>query len=223
MKLANKIIYVISCLIIIAGIIVWKNKGFNLEFQYSARKQINITNNTGINIDDINQIVSEVLGNTKYSVNEVEIFKNSVAITAKDITEEQKNEIIKKFNEKYGTDIKSEDIDIMSIPFTRVQDAIKPFTLPGIVTIAIIIVYFLIRFSKLGVIKILLKTVIIPILSELVLFSIIAITRIPLGQIAVACGVGLYVIVIAILTNIFENQREKKIAEEQKDENRKEG
>lgn len=223
MKLANKIIYVISCLIIIAGIIVWKNKGFNLELQYSARKQINITNNTGINIDDINQIVSEVLGNTKYSVNEVEIFKNSVAITAKDITEEQKNEIIKKFNEKYGTDIKSEDIDIMSIPFTRVQDAIKPFTLPGIVTIAIIIVYFLIRFSKLGVIKILLKTVIIPILSELVLFSIIAITRIPLGQIAVACGVGLYVIVIAILTNIFENQREKKIAEEQKDENRKEG
>lgn len=223
MKLANKIIYVISCLIIIAGIIVWKNKGFNLELQYSARKQINITNNTGINIDDINQIVSEVLGNTKYSVNEVEIFKNSVAITAKDITEEQKNEIIKKFNEKYGTDIKSEDIDIMSIPYTRVQDAIKPFTLPGIVTIAIIIVYFLIRFSKLGVIKILLKTVIIPILSELVLFSIIAITRIPLGQIAVACGVGLYVIVIAILTNIFENQREKKIAEEQKDENRKEG
>lgn len=223
MKLANKIIYVIFCLIIIAGIIVWKNKGFNLELQYSARKQINITNNTGINIDDINQIVSEVLGNTKYSVNEVEIFKNSVAITAKDITEEQKNEIIKKFNEKYGTDIKSEDIDIMSIPFTRVQDAIKPFTLPGIVTIAIIIVYFLIRFSKLGVIKILLKTVIIPILSELVLFSIIAITRIPLGQIAVACGVGLYVIVIAILTNIFENQREKKIAEEQKDENRKEG
>lgn len=223
MKTLNKIIYIISCLIIVAGIIVWKNKGFNLDFQYSARKQINISNNTGINKDDINQIASEVLGNTKYSINEVEIFKNSVTITAEDITEDQRNEIVNKFNEKYGTDIKSEDIDITSIPFTRVQDAMKPFILPGIITIAIIIVYFLIRFSKLGFIKILLKTVIIPILSELVLFSIIAITRIPLGQIAVACGVGLYVIVIAILTSVFENQREKKIAEEQEDENRKEG
>ena len=216
MKTLNKIIYIISCLIIIAGIIVWKNKGFNLDFQYSARKQINISNNAGINKDDINQIVSEVLGNTRYSINEAEIFKNSVAITAEDITEDQRNEIVNKFNEKYGK-------DITSIPFTRVQDAMKPFILPGIVTIAIIIVYFLIRFSKLGFIKILLKTVIIPILSELVLFSIIAITRIPLGQIAVACGVGLYVIVIAILTSVFENQREKKIAEEQEDENRKEG
>ena len=216
MKTLNKIIYIISCLIIIAGIIVWKNKGFNLDFQYSARKQINISNNAGINKDDINQIVSEVLGNTRYSINEAEIFKNSVAITAEDITEDQRNEIVNKFNEKYGK-------DITSIPFTRVQDAMKPFILPGIITIAIIIVYFLIRFSKLGFIKILLKTVIIPILSELVLFSIIAITRIPLGQIAVACGVGLYVIVIAILTSVFENQREKKIAEEQEDENRKEG
>ena len=217
MKTLNKIIYIISCLIIIAGIIVWKNKGFNLDFQYSARKQINISNNTGINTDDINQIVSEVLGNTKYSVNEVEIFKNSIVITAKDITEEQKNEIIKKFNEKYGTDIKGENIDIISIPFTRIKDIISPFILPGIITLAIIILYFLLRFNKLGFIKILLKTVIIPILSELLLFSIIAITRIPLGQITIACGVGLYVIVITILTSIFEEQREKKIAEEQKD------
>ena len=53
MKTINKILYIIICIIIIAGIIVWKYNGFNLELQYSNRDQINISNNTGINIEDI--------------------------------------------------------------------------------------------------------------------------------------------------------------------------
>lgn len=221
MKSLKKIIYIVACLIIIAGVIVWRNKGFNLELQYSNREQITLSNNTGISTDDIKQIASEVLVNTRYSVQEVEIFKNAISITADEITDDQKNEIIKKFNEKYGTELKSEDIDIVSIPFTRVQDTLRPFIIPGVISFAIIVVYFLIRFNKLGFIRILLKIVIIPIISELVLFSVIAITRIPFGQIAISCGVGLYVIVIAILTSDFENKKE--LADEQEDKNREEG
>ncbi|MCI9063596.1 MAG: hypothetical protein HFJ17_03220 [Clostridia bacterium] len=215
MKTRNKILYIVICLVIVIGIVMWKNKGFNLELQYSARDQINISNKTGINKDEVNQIVSDVLQNSRYFIQDVETFGNAISIVADEITDEQKNQIIDKFNEKYGTDIKGEDIEIVSIPFTRIKDAIKPYILPGIVTTVIILLYFGIRFKDLKISKVILETVIDIILSELFLFSVFAICRIPFGRVAIALGIGLYAIVIAILTEKFENEREKKIAEKQ--------
>lgn len=215
MKTSNKILYILVCLIIIVGIVTWKNNGFNLELQYSTRNQINIINNTGINKTDVEQIASEVFGDTRFFVQKVETFGHAISIVADEITEEQKNQIIEKFNEKYKTDINVKDIETVSIPFTRIKDVIKPFILPGIVTFVIILLYFLIRFKNLEWKAILAKAVIIPVLAELLLYSIIAITRIPFGRLAIACGIGLYVIVISILTNKFEKEREKDLAEKQ--------
>ena len=217
MKTINKILYIIICIIIIAGIIVWKYNGFNLELQYSNRDQINISNNTGINIEDVKQIASEVLVGQRYFVQKVEIFGNSVSIVAEDISEEQKTQIIEKFNEKYGTDLMVEDIDTVTIPFTRIKDVIKPFIIPGIIATAIILVYFAIRFNKLGIIKTILKTVINIILFELLLYSIIAICRIPFGSVTIACGIGLYAVIVFILTSKFEKAREIKLAEKQEE------
>ena len=185
------------------------------HLQYSARNQISITNNTGINKTDVEKIALEVLGDTRHFVQEVEMFGNSVSIIADEITEEQRNEIINKFNDKYKTKIDKDEIEIVSIPFTRIKDVIKPFIIPGVITFLIVLAYFLIRYRSLGVKQILSKIVIIPVTAELLLYSIIAIARIPFGRIAVATGIGLYVIIIGILTNKFEKDIEKKIAEKQ--------
>lgn len=216
MKTKNKVLCILICIIIIVGVVMWKNNGFNLELQYSARNQINISNNKGINKTDIEQIVSEVLEDTRYVVQEIETFGNSISIVADNITEEQRNQIVEKFNEKYESDIKTENIEIISIPFTRIKDVIKPFIIPSIITSIIILAYFVIRYRIIGIKQILAKTVIIPIIAELLLYSIIAIARIPFGRIAVACGIGLYAIIIAILTNKFENDIANKKAESQK-------
>lgn len=216
MKTRNKVLCILICIIIIVGVVMWKNNGFNLELQYSARNQINISNNKEINKTDIEQIASEVLGDTRYVVQEVETFGNSISIVADNITEEQRNQIVEKFNEKYESEIKTENIEIISIPFTRVKDVIKPFIMPSIITSVVILAYFVIRYRIIGIKQILVKTVIIPIIAELLLYSIIAIARIPFGRIAVACGIGLYVIIIAILTNKFENDIANKKAESQK-------
>ena len=218
MKSKNIIIYILISLIIISGLIIWKTKGFNLELQYAKRYQISISNKTGIEKFDIEQIALEVLGSKKHFVQEIETFGNALSIVSEEITEEQKDQILEKFNEKYKTDIKSKDVKIIEIPFTRVKDVITPFIIPGIVVVTIILLYFLIRFKELGWKLVLIKTVIIPLLSELLLYSIIAITRIPLGRIAIAIGIGLYVAIIAILTNIFEKQRETRRAEKQETE-----
>ena len=72
MKNKNLIIYIVICLIIIAGVAVWEAKGFRTEMQFAPRKQIEITNYTGIEISDMENIVSEVLGDTKFMVQRVE-------------------------------------------------------------------------------------------------------------------------------------------------------
>ena len=213
MKTKNIILYIIICLIIIAGISVWNAKGFNTELQYSSRYQIQISNNTGINIADIEEISAEVLGNTRFFVQPVETFGNSVSIVAENMSAEQKNEIVDKFNEKYGEKIEKENVNLVYIPFTRVKDVIKHFIVPGIITLAVVLIYFLIRFRKLGFKKVLLKTIFTPVIAELLIFSIMAVIRIPFGRLAIALSIGLYMAVIIMLSCIFECKRSKLIEE----------
>ena len=213
MKNKNLIIYIIICLIIIAGVAVWEAKGFRTEMQFTPRKEIELTNYTGIEVSDIENIASEVLGNTRFMVQRVETFGNAVVIVAKDITEEQRDNIVTKFNEKYETELKSENIEIVSIPFTRIKDVIKKFIAPGIASLVLVLAYFIIRFKKIGWKQVTIKTILTPAVAELLLFSIISITRLPFSRLAVSIGVGLYIAIIIALTVMFENQRNKYIKE----------
>ena len=213
MKNKNLIIYIIICLIIIAGIAVWQSKGFRTEIQYTPRKQIQLTNYTGINISDVESFASEVLGNTTYIIQPVETFGNAVSIVAKNMTEEQRDKIVEKFNEKYNTKLEKEKVEIYSIPHTRVKDILKRYIIPGLATLCLVIVYFAIRFSKIGYKKVIAKTMLVPIVSELIVFSIISIARIPFSRLAVATGLTVYLISLIALTVMFENQRNRYIEE----------
>ena len=211
MKTKNLVIYIIICLIIIAGIAVWNAKGFREELQYSSRNEIQLSNYTGIEISDIEQMASEILGNTRFFVQRIETFGNSVQIVADSISEEQRDEFVKKFNEKYGTELKNEDVEIVSVPFTRISDTIRPFIAPGIATLLLLLGYFLIRYRKLGIGKVLLQTLLAPIVVELLMFSFISIARIPFGRIPVVLAIALYCVMILILTCIFENKNNEYI------------
>ena len=213
MKNRNLIIYIVICLIVIAGLAVWEAKGFRTEMQFAPRKQIELTNYTGIEVSDIEQIAKEVLGDTKFMVQPVETFGNAVVIEAKEITEEQRNNIVTKFNEKYGTEVDSANIEIKTIPFTRIKDVIKRFIVPGISTLGVVLIYFVFRFRKIGWKKVAFKTLLLPAVAELLLFSIISIIRLPFSRLSVACGIGLYLISIIFLTVMFENDRNKIIEE----------
>lgn len=213
MKTKSLVIYIVICLIIIAGIAVWQAKGFRTELQYAPRYQIQLSNYTGIEISDIESIASEVLVDRRFFVQPVETFGNAVAIVSTSITEDERNTIVEKFNEKYSTELKNENVEIVTIPFTRIKDIIKPYLTPGIATLLLITAYFLIRFRKLGCGKVLIKTLALPIVAELLMFSIISIARIPIGRLSVAFAIGLYMISILALTTIFEDKRNAYIAE----------
>ena len=182
MKQRNKKIIAIAilALIILAGIVVVNILGFNKQLEFKQGQSIDVYVRKEIDEKKIKEIANEVLGKENL-VQLVEIYKDMVTIRAEQITEEQKNNIVNKIKENYEFEQTAEETVIKTVPATRILDMYKHYVIPMIISGVIILAYMLIRYNKEGVIKVLLRTILIPIIAELVLLSLIAITRIPLG------------------------------------------
>ena len=70
----------------------------------------------------------------------------------------------------------------------------------------IILVYMAIRYRKIGIIKTVLKTIIISVLAQLTLLSIMAIVRIPIGIITIPLVIIVYLLTLFGITTYFEKQ-----------------
>lgn len=214
----NKAIIIISILIIIAGIIVVALKGFNFDLKYELTDQVEMYIGKEFNNEDIKQIAKEVLQTDRFTVQKVEMFEDMVMITAYNITEDQKNSMVEKIKEKYELqDIEASDIVVNTVPHTRARDIMKPYIIPIAVASIVTIVYLAIRFRKLGVAKIIGKTIGILLLSQLVLWSIFAIIGIPIGRFTIPLMLLVYVISILGMTVTWEksldNIKEDEIAD----------
>ena len=214
----SKIIYAIACIIIIAGAIVYFTKGFKFNMEYAKKDQIVLSNKTGFEISKVQEISKEVFENKEFTVQEVEIFKNAVEISAEEINEEEKANIIEKINAEYSLEISADDIKIENVEQTKIKDIVKPYILPVIITYALILLYFLIRYRKIGVKKVLLTGIILPMASELEFYSILAICRIPFGNVTTAVAIGIYVFIFTIIAIKFDKE-EKLIRENEAQKN----
>ena len=126
----SKIISFLVYGIVIIGIIVTATVGLNFDLKYQEAKRIQLNIGKTFEISDIKQITKEVLGNQKVYIRKVEVYEDTVSILAKDITNEQKTEIVNKTNEKYGLELSADQIEITTIPRTRGRDIIKPYVIP---------------------------------------------------------------------------------------------
>lgn len=205
----KKIMLIISAAILLAGIIVIATLGFNFDLRYQETKRVELFLDKQFEVSDIKQITNEVLDNSPVVIQKVEEFEDTVAITAKDITEEQKNNLVTKINEKYGTELSADTTEITVVPHTRGRDLVKPYIMPLLIATLIIVVYMLIRYYKVGALTVLLATIIGVDFTQALLFSIIAITRIPVGRLTMPMIIVIYLLTLVVLTNVFENKLEK--------------
>ncbi len=210
----QKILSVIIAVIVIAGAIVTGVKGLNYDLRYQETKNIELYIAKDFEIADIKAITDEVMGKSPVIVRKVEVYEDSVSITAKDITDEQKQSIIEKINEKYETELSADSTQIETIPHTRGRDIVKPYIAPFVITTVIILVYVAIRYRKIGVLKTLLKTIATSVVAQAVLLSIIAIIRIPVGRLTIPMIVTVYMLTLVGLTTNFEKKLEIKKEEE---------
>ena len=214
----SKIMYGIIILLIIIATIVVIRDGFNFSLKYQANQMIEIYIGKEINTQDIKAITDEVMGETPVILQRVEVYNDMIEITANEITEEQKEEIVNKINEKYSLELKAEDITIETIPHTRLRDVLAPYAIPFIISTLLILVYFGARYYKLGVIKVVLLTGINAVLAQLTAFSVIAITRIPIGEYTMAIILFVYTMSMLVIASRFEKKLAQSIENTEKEE-----
>ncbi len=213
----NNIKYLLICIIILAGIIMIAIKGFKFDLSYETTKKVEIYIGKEFDVKDIKAITNETLGNKDVLIEKVEIFKDMVSIKSKDITDEEKNNIVTKINEKYELENKAEEVNVVNVPHTRLKDIYKKYVYPFIISIVIILIYSAIRFRKIGAFKSILKIILTVVLSEATFMSVVALFRIPIGRITTAIILLLYVVSIICIISKLENKLIEKKKKESKD------
>lgn len=212
----NKVLISIIAIIVVVGIIMTAVMGFNFDLKYQQAKKVELHINKEFAISDIKQITNEVLGNNGVIIQKVEMFEDTASIIAKDITDEQKSNLITKINEKYGTELSAEETEIVTIPHTRGRDIVKPYIIPFLISTVIIIVYMAIRYYKLNFIKVVLETIGVLVVAQILLFSVMAITRIPIGRLTIPLMILVYVLSLLGITNKYEKDLATKKSEQEK-------
>lgn len=208
-------------LVVLAGIVMIAVKGFNFDLKYQDTQRVELYLQTQFEISDIKQITNEIFGNQRVMIQKVEVFEDSVSITTTSISDDQKSNLVTKINEKYGTELKAEDIEVQNITHTRGRDIIKPYIVPFAIAVIAILIYMAIKYYKLNMLKVISQSAAILLLAQIVLFCIIAITRIPIGRLTIPMVILVFLLTVFGLTCNLEKKLTKKKVEENKDNKRK--
>ena len=204
----NKILAGVAVIILI-GIIIIAAVGFNLDTNYKEYKLIEIKIGKEFNISDIESITNEVFSKKKVEIQKVGDFEETVVIKLadSDISDEQKNTLNTKINEKFGIENSVDDIIVNVVPKIKVFDLIKPYIVPIAIITVVVLIYMAIRFRKIGVVKVVVQTVGMTVMAELLYFAIIAITRHQINELVMPVALVIYVTILALLTGMFEKQK----------------
>ncbi len=202
----NKILVGLAIVIII-GIIIITFLGFNVDICYRNYNLVDIKIGQDFNINDIKQITNEVFPKKSVEIQKAGVYSDNLVIKVNEISDEQKNTLNTKINEKYGINNTVDDIQVHYIPSNRLRDIIKPYIVPMLITTALILVYISIRFRKIGIGKVLSQAIILTIIAEALYISIIAITRFPINRLVIPVAIVIYITIITVLTGMFEKQK----------------
>lgn len=206
----TKIVAFFIAVVILIGIIVTLTAGFHFDLRYQKANSIQLYLGKDFKISDIKQITDEILPNEEVIIQKVEVYEDTVSILAKEITDEQKTNLINKVNEKYETELVADSIDITTIPHTRLRDIIRPYIIPFMIATFITLIYMAVRYYKIGIIKTLLSAVLIVVMAQVVLFSIMAIIRVPIGRLTIPIVLTIYLLSWTVITTNFEKKLTEK-------------
>lgn len=214
---STKIMVALIAIIVLVGACIIGIKGLAFELRKQNAKKIEVNIGKQFEEKDIKEITNEVFGKQPVIIETIEVYKDAVSITTTEITEEQKNNLITKINEKYVTELETGNIKIEQKAHVRGRDIINPYIKPFIIVSIIVLAYLVIRYKKLNSIKVLGQSIGIIVLAQVVLLGIMAITRMPIGKFTVPTVLIVYILSTYICTAKFQEDLEKIEIEEVKE------
>lgn len=189
------IVLVIALVIIIAGLVMIFTKGLNLGDEYGKYTMINIYMTDPSNIEDVRQIADEVIDGD-FTVSYTDEFNDTASIKVKSITDEQVSSLKEKLKAKYSFEDVENNVIAINVPSANLYDLVKVYIAPIIVALALSLIYFVIAFRKIGVIKALFTPLITVVGIVALYISIIAIFRIAITEYLIPIGILLFILTL---------------------------
>lgn len=202
MSKKNKIISIILIIIFIIAIVITGIKGLNVDLNYAQGASILFNLNQQFNTEDIENIAREVWPDGQIIVQKVEVYDETALIKVSEVNDDQLTNLANKINEKYGLELTSEDLTVQYNSNVQLRDVVSPYIVPMLIATALIVVYYSIRFRG---VKEILDLLIKLIFAEGILFSIYAITRLPIDVLTMPIGMLVFAGVTIYVTVKHEN------------------
>ncbi len=185
MSKKSKIISIILIIIFIIAIVLTGIRGLNVDLNYSEGVSILFNLNQQFNTKDVESIAREVWPDGQIIVQKVEVYDETALIKVSSVNDEQITNLVNKINEKYGLELAQSDISVQYNSNVQIRDIVRPYIVPILITTALIVVYYSIRFRG---VKEILDLLIKLIFAEGILYSIYAIARLPIDVLTMPIG-----------------------------------
>ena len=185
MSKKSKIISIILIIIFIIAIVLTGIRGLNVDLNYSEGVSILFNLNQQFNTKDVESIAREVWPDGQIIVQKVEVYDETALIKVSSVNDEQITNLVNKINEKYGLELGQSDFTVQYNSNVQIRDIVKPYIVPMLITTALIVLYYSIRFRG---VKEILDLLIKLIFAEGILYSIYAITRLPIDVLTMPIG-----------------------------------
>lgn len=206
MSKKSKIISIILIIIFIAAIVITGIRGLNVDLNYAEGVSIVFNLGQQFNNSDIETIAREVWPDGQIVVQKVEVYDETVLVKVSSLTEEQLNSFISKINEKYSVEISEKEMSVQYNSNVQIRDIVYPYIVPLIITTALIVLYYSIRFRG---VKEILDLLIKLIFAEGIVYSIYAITRLPIDALTMPIVMIVYAAVTIYISIKYEKGKIK--------------
>lgn len=197
MSKKGKIISIILIIIFIIAIVLTGIRGLNVDLNYAEGVSVLFDINDQFNTKDIENIAREVWPDGQIIVQKVEVYDETALIKVSSVNDEQLQSLADKINEKYGLELQISDLTVQYNSNVQIRDIVAPYVVPMLIATALIVVYYSIRFR--GVREIL-DLLIKLIFAEGILYSIYAITRLPIDVLTMPIGMIIFAGVTIYIT-----------------------
>jgi len=193
-----------SIVILVAGIIL-AFKGFSVGLDYAPNKTIKFDIEEE-KVDVAKEIIEETFYYKKIKIKNIEGEGNLKLIT-RIITPEEKEELINNLNQKLDLKLSSEDIMVEENSQVRLRDLLKNYIKAIIIVTIILLIYIPIVYRKFGFYNVISETLTSLVLSQLLVLSVLAITRFKIDSTIISMLSIVYVCAVYTLTNEYEKRK----------------
>ena len=180
MKNIKKVLALFVVIVLILGTSMVVKKGFNYGIEYKEVTELKFMLGQVLDMDEVESIVNEAINNKETRIQKIDYFNDSVNISVVEPTDEEIQALLDKLNARYSQNNEMNNISRVKTANVSLTEIIKPYILPSIVTLVLVLLYMIVRFRNQGILKVALLPIFATIVAEALFFAICAIIRIPI-------------------------------------------